>query len=561
VPDAPGQFPAATAAESQIAVVGMACRFPGAPDLAAFWQSLLRGADAIAPGTGTRLGRRPGGYLDDVEWFDAEFFGVPAPEAAAMDPQQRVLHELCWHALEDAGLASRTVGSVRASSPALPRADATGPVGVFVGCCSDEYAMLSRMAPGTGPYTATGTWRAFLANRLSYTFGFTGPSLVLDTGQSSSLVAVHQAVTSLRRGECAVAVAAGVQLNLTEAGDRVHEELGTLSPDGRCYTFDARANGIVRGEGAAVIILKPLKAALANGDRVYCTVLGSAQNNDGGGPGLTLPSETAQRDLLLQAYQEADVRPDLVHYVELHGTGTSGGDPVEAHALGAVCGARRRTDAPLLVGSVKTNIGHLEGAAGIAGLIKTAASLFHRELPATLNHRTPNPDIDLDALRLRVCTGRQGWPDTGGQLIAGVSSFGLGGTNCHVVLCEAPEVPGLGPAPARPLYQFRRRRYWLDALPGSASAAPETRLAQWPADRGAQEALVAEETLRLLGEPPDGDLDPQLPFSSLGLDSRMSVALRGTLARLTGRPLPATLLFDYPTPAALVEALGSPAPL
>lgn len=543
----------------QIAVVGMACRFPGSADLDGFWQSLLRGADAIAPGTGSRLGRRPGGYLDEVEWFDADFFGVSAPEAVAMDPQQRLLHEVCWHAMEDAGIAPPIAdpgGS--AHPPASLRPDVPGPVGVFVGCCADDYALLSDMAAGSGPYTATGTWRTFLANRLSYTFGFTGPSLVIDTGQSSSLAAVHQAVTSLRRGECKLAVVAGVQLNLSEVGDRVHEELGTLSPDSRCYPLDVRANGIVRGEGIGVIVLKPLAAA-DKSDRIYCTVLGTAQNNDGGGPGLTTPSRAAQQELLSRAYQDAAVSPDLVQYVELHGTGTKAGDPVEASALGAVCAQRRSQEAPLVVGSVKTNIGHLEGAAGIAGLIKTAASLFHRELPATLNHRTPNPDIDLDALRLQVCTRRQEWPDPSRPLVAGVSAFGLGGTNCHIVLGGPPVAARAPSAAVRPPYPFRRKRYWLDAAPGTAAAEPEPTL--WPSDRAAQEALLVEETLRVLGQPQDGDLDLQLSFSSLGLDSRMSVSLRGSLTRLTGRPLPATLLFDYPTPAALVEALDSVAPL
>ncbi len=546
---------------AQVAVVGMACRFPGSADLAGFWQSLLDGVDAIAPGTGRRSGRRPGGYLgDDVELFDAEFFGVRGPEAAAMDPQQRLLHELSWHALEDSGIAPK-------AGPPAPKAGPPARTGVFVGCCSDDYALLSRMTPDASPYTATGTWRAFLANRLSYTFGFTGPSMVIDTGQSSSLVAVHQAVASLRRGECALAVVAGVQLNLAEAGDLMHEELGTLSPDSRCYPLDFRANGIVRGEGAGVVVLKPLDAALADSDRIYCTVLGSAQNNDGGGPSLTMPSRTAQRELLLRAYADAAVSPGRVQYVELHGTGTRAGDPVEAGALGGVCGPGRPAGDPLLVGSVKTNIGHLEGAAGIAGLIKTAASLFHRELPPTLNHRKPSQDIDLDALRLCVCTARRDWPDEGRPLLAGVSAFGLGGTNCHVVLGEAPRGGGdqlnggAGRAGGLPPTPFRRIRHWLDELPDGKPSWQQATTAVWPADRAAQEAVLAEATLRVLGEAPDGDFDPYLSFSAMGLDSRMAVALRGTLSALTGRKLPVTLLFDHPTPAAVIEALDSAAPL
>ncbi|MCG0062260.1 phosphopantetheine-binding protein [Streptomyces tricolor] len=405
-----------------VAVVGMACRFPGADDLDGFWRMLRRGGDAIGPGTGLRDGRRPGGYLRDVELFDAELFGISPHEAALMDPQQRLLLELCWHALEDARIPP-TAG---------------GATGVFVGSCSDDYALLSRMSGAVDAYTMTGTARTFLANRLSYFFRFTGPSTVVDTGQSSSLTALDQALGSLRRGECTTAVVAGVQLNLTPTGDRLIEELGAMSPTGRCHTFDARADGIVRGEGAGVLVLKPLEAAVAAGDRVYCTVLATAVNNDGGGPSLTTPTQAAQQNLLAEAYRRAGVDPAGVAYVELHGTGTKAGDPVEARALGGVLGRGRLADRPLLVGSVKTNIGHLEGAAGIAGLIKTAASLFHRELPPTLNHRRPHPDIDLDGLRLRVTTRRRAWPADEGPLVCGVSSFGLGGTNAHAVLGEAP---------------------------------------------------------------------------------------------------------------------------
>ncbi|MEV3970679.1 beta-ketoacyl synthase N-terminal-like domain-containing protein [Streptomyces sp. NPDC050698] len=419
--------------DAPVAVVGMACRFPGADGLAAFWRLLLAGEDAIGPGTGSRAGRRAGGYLPDVDLFDAGFFGVPAPEAAALDPQQRLLLELTWHAVEDA----RTT----------PRELSSGPVGVFVGAGSDEYAFLSRTG-GALPsaYTMTGTGRTFLANRVSHFHGFTGPSLVVDTGQSSSLAALHQAVLALRRGECAAAVVGGVQLNLTPEGDDVVEALGALSPRGRCHTFDARADGIVRGEGAGVVVLKPLDRALADGDRVYCTLLGGAMNSDGDRTALTAPSEAAQREVLTAACRQAGVAPAEVSYVELHGTGTALGDPVEAAALGGVLGHGRPDDRPLLVGSVKTNIGHLEAAAGIAGFIKTALALFHRRLPASLNFRTANPAIDLKALGVRVCDRGRDWPAQDRPRVAGVSSFGLGGTNCHVVLGEAPAPAG----PAEP---------------------------------------------------------------------------------------------------------------
>ncbi|MEH0545942.1 beta-ketoacyl synthase N-terminal-like domain-containing protein [Streptomyces sp. B21-105] len=685
----------AGASGAPVAVVGMACRFPGADDLQGFWRLLRRGGDAIGPGTGLREGRRPGGYLRDVELFDAELFGISPHEAALMDPQQRLLLELCWHALEDARIAP-TAG---------------GATGVFVGSCSDDYALMSRMSAVVDAYSMTGTARTFLANRLSYFFGFTGPSTVVDTGQSSSLAALDQALGSLRRGECATAVVAGVQLNLTPTGDRLIEELGAMSPTGRCHTFDRGADGIVRGEGAGVLVLKPLEAALAAGDRVYCTVLAAAVNNDGGGASLTTPTRSAQQSVLAEAYRRAGVDPAEVAYVELHGTGTKAGDPVEARALGGVLGRGRPADRPLLVGSVKTNIGHLEGAAGIAGLIKTAASLHHRELPPTLNHRRPNPDIDLDGLRLRVSTRRRAWQPDEGPLVCGVSSFGLGGTNAHAVLGEAPRredavpvpapepVPGsvepvpvllsghtdaalraqaarladrledrpegrddvdlrdlglasattraalpvraaviasgrtqlvtrlreladgthedgarddgttvltgrpgaqppdrpaLGNGPAAvgaaatlgeaataataagaafvlgkpvdwlavygprarpadlPLYAFQRRPYWLDTTATAGGPAAEDAAPQWSGD---PLDLVLDLTVEILGRAPGADLDLDATFTDLGLDSRMAVALRTSVARATGRVLPTTLLFDHPTPAALIEAL------
>ncbi|MEY9876245.1 acyl transferase domain-containing protein [Streptacidiphilus sp. MAP12-33] len=653
-------------AEEPIAVVGMACRFPGADDLTGFWRMLGRGGEAIAPGTGFRDGRRSGGYLRDVEHFDAAFFGITATEAAAMDPQQRLLLELSWHALEDARLVA-TEG---------------GPTGVFVGCCSDDYALLSRASGAVDAWTMTGTSRTFLANRVSYAFGFTGPSTVVDTGQSSSLAALHQGVAALRRGECATALVAGVQLNLSPVGDALIEELGAMSPTGRCHTFDSHADGIVRGEGAGVLVLKPLGAARADGDRIYCTVLATALNNDGGGVTLTSPRQEAQQELLAEACRRAGVAPSAIGYVELHGTGTRAGDPVEARALGHVLGQDRPAERPLLVGSVKTNIGHLEAAAGLAGLIKTASALYHRQLPPTLNHRRPNPDIDLAGLRLKVCTRRTPWPGTDGPLLAGVSAFGLGGTNVHAVLsaCDdaaGPEgragaggdarvVPvvvsardeaalraqaaalaafvarqkevdlvdlafscattraalplraavlaaepeelvarlrelaeGVRPEPAGaeatspaaeavaaflldkpvdwaalfgpgarrvdlPLYPFQRKPHWISVsatvAPTPAGPAPVTAAAAEAAWSGDPLDLVLQRTVEILGLAPGTEIPLDTSFTDLGLDSRMAVALRNALARAVGRALPTTLLFDHPTPAALIEALRSDAP-
>ncbi|MEU1518311.1 SDR family NAD(P)-dependent oxidoreductase [Streptomyces sp. NPDC005811] len=429
--------------ENAIAVVGMSCRFPQAPDPAAFWRLLTEGASAVtatpenrrdalaasdpaAPGTAHR-----GAYLDHVDRFDPGFFGISPREASAMDPQQRLVLELGWEALEEAALV-----------PARLRGSRTG---VFVGAIWDDYASLARrLGPQTvGRYTLSGLNRGIIANRLSYVLGVRGPSLTVDAGQSSSLVAVHLACESLRRGESELALAGGVNLTLAPDSALASAGFGALSPDGHCYTFDARANGYVRGEGGALVLLKPLARALADGDRIHCVIRGSATNNDGGGDGLTAPLREAQEEVLRLAYRQAAVHPADVQYVELHGTGTRLGDPIEAAALGEVVGGARTDGTPLLVGSVKTNIGHLEGAAGVAGLLKTVLSLSHGRIPASLNYAKPNPAIPLDTLNLRVAAEPRPWPDRDGPRRAGVSSFGMGGTNCHVVLEEWP-----GPAPA-----------------------------------------------------------------------------------------------------------------
>ncbi|MFE1775921.1 type I polyketide synthase [Streptomyces sp. NPDC059008] len=410
-----------------IAVVGLACRFPGAPNPDAYWKLLSTGTDAVSESRPDRpTGNRPGGFLDHVDRFDPEFFDISPREAAAMDPQQRLALELSWEAFEDAGIVSADLKGHR--------------VGVFVGAMWDDYAaVLHRRGEGAATqHSMTGLHRSIIANRVSYTFDLRGPSMVLDTGQSSSLVAVHTACESLRRGEAALALAGGVNLNLAPESTRYSEKFGGLSPDGRCFTFDARANGYVRGEGAGLVVLKPLSRALADNDRIHCVIEGTAMNNDGASEGLTVPSSRAQEEVLREAYRKAGVA-DLsdVQYVELHGTGTKKGDPLESAALGAVFGADRSQGAPLRVGSVKTNIGHLEAAAGIAGLIKTALSIRHRQIPPSLNFRTPSPQIPFDEWNLRVQTELSGWPRGKAPLLAGVSSFGMGGTNCHVVLSDA----------------------------------------------------------------------------------------------------------------------------
>ncbi|MFE3237670.1 type I polyketide synthase, partial [Kitasatospora indigofera] len=416
----------------------MAGRLPKAPDPEAFWRLLCDGADAITAPPAGRQGVRQGGYLDRVDGFDAAFFGVSPREAAGMDPQQRLMLELAWEALEDARIVPSTLTG--------------GPTGVFVGSMWEDYTSL--VYPGhITPHTLTGTNRGVIANRVSHFLGVRGPSMTVDTAQSSALVAVHLAVESLRRGESALALAGGVNLNLTAAREEGAAEFGGLSPDDRCFTFDARANGFVRGEGGAFLVLKPLDRALADGDRVYGVIRGSAVNNDGATQSLTVPSAQAQEQVIRGALARAGVRPADVQYVELHGTGTAVGDPVEAAALAAAYrdpAGSGDADSALRVGSAKTNVGHLEGAAGIVGLLKAVLSVYHRALPPSLNHETPNPGIPLDALALRVQTALTPWPRPDAPLLAGVSSFGMGGTNAHVIVEQAPDAaapPVRRPAP------------------------------------------------------------------------------------------------------------------
>ena len=452
--------------DEPIAVVGLACRFPGAPDPRAFWRLLCEGVDATRtvpadrwdaeawydpdpqrPGT---INTRRGAFLDRVDGFDPLFFGISPREAAEMDPQQRLLLELAWEALEDAGIP--------------PRALAGSRTGVFAGVIAHDYADL-RKACGAAvtSHTGPGTSLSIVANRVSYLLGLRGPSLAVDTACSASLVAVHLACRSLCDGESTLALAGGVNLILSPAFTVELTKFGGLSGDGRCKAFDARADGFARGEGGGLVVLKALSRALADGDRIYGLIRGSAVNNDGASNGLTAPSPGAQIEVLQEAYARSGVDPARVDYVEAHGTGTRLGDPIEARALAAVLCAGRESGRPLQVGSVKTNIGHQEGAAGIAGLLKLVLAIHHRTLPPSLHFETPNPDIPFEELRLRVQTELGPWPrrESGEPAVGGVSSFGWGGTNCHMVLEEWPrgieiprsDTPSLrdGPGADRPL--------------------------------------------------------------------------------------------------------------
>jgi acyl transferase domain-containing protein len=345
-----------------------------------------------------------------------------------MDPQQRVLLEVAWEAIEDAGL--------------VPEKLDVGRIGVFAGTCNSDYGSLLEDSADIDIYFAGGNALSVLSGRLSYALGLQGPSMTVDTACSTSLVAVHLACQSLLSGESTVALAGGVNLIFGPEPYIAFSLAQMLAPDGRCKFGDSRADGFVRSEGAGVVVLKPLSSALADGDDVYAVIRGSAVNNDGDSGGLLMtPSRPGQEAVFEEAYRSAGVSPGEVQYVEAHGTGTSVGDPVEMQVLGAVIGEGRPDDHPCVVGSVKTNIGHTEGAAGVAGLIKVALALKLKTIPPSLHLRAPNPNIPWQNLPLTVQRELSPWPDSPGPARAGVSSFGISGTNAHVVLEEAPEVP------------------------------------------------------------------------------------------------------------------------
>ena len=426
-----------------IAIVGLGCRLPGgASTPESYWQLLVDGVDAVRevpperwnlsqwydpdPAVAGRMYSRHGGFLDDVAGFDAGFFRISPREAQSMDPQQRLLLEVTWEALEDAGLA-----------PDQLRGSATG---VFVGLTTTDYAhLLLQAGPGAlDAHFFTGNPANAAAGRIAYTYGFRGPAVAIDTACSSSLVALHQACASLRLGECRVALAGGVNLVLAPETTVAVCRTRALSPDGRCRTFGADANGFVRSEGCGILVLKRLSTALEDGDRIRAVIRGSAVNQDGASSGFTVPSGTAQQDVIRLAL--GALSPASVDYLEAHGTGTPLGDPVEVAAAAAVLGEGRQADRPLYIGSAKANIGHAEAAAGVAAVIKAVLALEHAEIPPHLAGDALNPHIDWATLPLRVPRTRVPWPDRQGVRRAGVSAFGASGTNAHAVLEQAPAV-------------------------------------------------------------------------------------------------------------------------
>lgn len=431
------------ASHDPVAIVGIGCRFPGGVvDPASFWTLLSEGRDAIGeippsridlahyfdsrPSTPGRIMTRWGGFLDGIEDFDAGFFGISPREAERLDPQQRLLLETAWEALEDAGLDTDALDGSNTA--------------VFVGqWLSDFEGRLFADPEGVDFFMTTGSGRYASSGRLSYLLGLRGPSLTLDTACSSSLAAVHLAVRSIRSGESDLAIAGGANVILQPHISIAYSQSRMMAPDGRCKFGDAKGDGYVRSEGAGLVVLKSLARALADGDRVYAVIQGSAVNNDGRASGsMGTPSQVGQEELLRTAYRDAGRSPGDVSYIEAHGTGTRAGDPVELGALGAVLGEGRAANLRARVGSVKTNLGHTEGAAGVAGLIKVALSLHQDAIPPSLHCHEPNPVVPWAQLPFEVARTGGAWPLAGADRLAGVSAFGIAGTNAHVVLAGVP---------------------------------------------------------------------------------------------------------------------------
>ena len=441
-----------------VAIIGMGCRFPGGVDSPeSFWEQLSRGESAISelpsgrwdrnayydpdPDSPGKMYTTRGGYIDAVDSFDPQFWGLSPRETIAMDPQQRLLLEVSWEALENAGQApDRLAGSQ---------------TGVFIGISSSDYAWLefwSGELTQVDTYMGTGSLLSVAAGRIAYLLGFQGPALSVDTACSSSLLALHLACQHLRSGKVDLALAGGVNLILSPLGTIYLAKSRALAPDGRCKTFDARADGFVRGEGCGVVVLKRLSDALAHGDSILAVVRGTAANHDGRSSGLTVPNGQAQKEVIEAALADTgSLSPDLVDYIEAHGTGTPLGDPIELRALADVFGKNHSVEHPLIVGSVKTNIGHLEAAAGVAALIKTVLSIQHGFIPPHLHFQTPTPHFEWKHNNLIVPTRLTPWQARDGHRVAGISSFGFSGTNAHVIVESPPEVNSEPGGVERPL--------------------------------------------------------------------------------------------------------------
>src|SRR5215510_2829301 len=472
--------------KDRIAIIGIGCRFPGGVnDAESFWRLLVECRDAVTdvpadrwnveryydpePGIPGKTFAKRAGFLDQIDKFDPQFFGISPREAPYVDPQHRLLLETSWEAIENAGIV---LDFEKGSD-----------IAVFIGISHNDYQGIQSTAFdhfGITPHSATGSAHSIAANRISYCLNLRGPSVAMDTACSSALTAIYAACEHIRTGRGDTALAGGVTVMITPGGFIGFSQASMLSPDGRCKAFDASANGFVRGEGAGMVLLKRLTKAIEDDDPIQGVIIGTALNQDGHTNGISLPSGQAQARLVRQACEDAGIPPSRIGFVEAHGTGTAVGDPIEANALAEALCVDRPAESPLLLGSVKTNLGHLETAAGIAGLVKAILVLKYGQVPGNLHFETPNPNIDFKGLKLRVNSTLEPFPETDGTRIVGINSFGFGGTNAHILIEEAPPHPQPGH------YETPTERAWPivlsarseDALRGSA-----LQLAQWLDER------------------------------------------------------------------------------
>lgn len=523
-----------------IAIIGMGCRFPGQADsIAAYWQMLRDGVHAVRevpperwdadafydpnPDASGKMNTRWGGFIDQkIDQFDAQFFGIAPREAVRLDPQQRLLLEVSWEALEHAGVAPDQLQGSQ--------------TGVFVGISNNEYQMAQKQIEGmdwADAYVGTGGAQSVAVGRIAYVLGLHGPVMAIDTACSSSLVAVHQGCQSLRLGQADLALAGGVNVLLSPDGTVALSKVRAISPDSRCKTFDAAADGYVRGEGCGIVVLKRLSDAIADGDNVLAVIRGSAINHDGRSSGLTVPSAAAQQAVIRAALADSGLEPQDISYAEAHGTGTPLGDPIEVRALATALGSGRTKDQPLLLGAVKTNIGHLESAAGVSGLIKLVLCLQQRMIAPHLHFHTPNPHIEWDELPVKVVTKLTAW-ESDGPRRACLNSFGFSGTNAHIIVEEAPERRSIIPAVERPLHVLALSAKNEQALRDLAERYAE-QLVDTPADSLANVCYTAavgrSHFAHRLALPVTGHVQAQVALSAFANGQPRAGVRAGTAAR------------------------------
>ena len=552
-----------SSADDSIAIIGIGCRFPGGiEDAESFWQLLLEEKNVIqkVPAnrwsstlTAAEVGASYGGFIENIKQFDADFFGITPREAHYIDPQQRLVLETTWKALEHAHLDP---DSLRGSN-----------TGVFVGQFSHDYEWLQLKANEANDYQtyfSTGNTASITAGRIAYTFDFQGPVLTVDTACSSSLMAVHLACQSIKQGECDLALAGGVNLMLSPELSLTFARSGMLAGDGQCKVFDSRADGYVRGEGCGMVVLKSLKQALLDNDTILAVIKSTAVNQDGASNGLTAPNGKAQVKLIQKALAVAQIEPEDVAYFEAHGTGTKLGDPVEMQAIATIFSSSSKLrKSPLLIGSVKTNLGHTEAASGIAGLIKVILSLQHAYVPKHLNLNEINPLVEAELTKISAVISREGQvlePSSNKPLYALINSFGFSGTNVHAVIESAPQCENQTKKPVLPGYAFQKTEYWFP------ERAFDTRLRDdldAIADSSKTETLVAsvkdvpDQVIAMIRDvlqfPPEKKLNVDQTFKDLGVDSIMALDISYQLTTLLSQPVHAGIIYDYPTTTALIQ--------